>query len=157
MLITGTLADGPLRYSDLAAAIPGISPRVPTLTLKHLQRSGLVSRTSGLAVARLSAARACRGRAAGLSCAVIVLASFGLRHFEDQPVAVHLCGHHPDAGANPRIRSNPYTTSLGRNRRGGSGQAHDLGSLPSPAVATGEDVAPARTRERYRTRSRQYS
>ncbi|MFJ8540324.1 hypothetical protein ACIREI_44630, partial [Streptomyces sp. NPDC093591] len=28
------------------------------------------------------------------------------------PVAVHLCGHHPDAGANPRIRSNPYTISL---------------------------------------------
>ncbi|MFE7274407.1 hypothetical protein, partial [Streptomyces sp. NPDC057623] len=28
------------------------------------------------------------------------------------PVAVQLCGHHPDAGANPRIRSNPYTTSL---------------------------------------------
>ncbi|MEU5092943.1 hypothetical protein [Streptomyces sp. NPDC021356] len=27
-------------------------------------------------------------------------------------MAVHLCGHHPDAGANPRIRSNPYTTSL---------------------------------------------
>ncbi|WP_030808699.1 hypothetical protein [Streptomyces sp. NRRL S-337] len=41
-----------------------------------------------------------------------MLISFGLRHLEDQPVAVHLCGHHPDAGANPRIRSNPYTTSL---------------------------------------------
>ncbi len=41
----------------------------------------------------------------------IVLISFELRHLEDQPVAVHLCGHHPDAGANPRIRSNPYTTS----------------------------------------------
>ncbi|WP_435807751.1 WD40 repeat domain-containing protein [Streptomyces canus] len=27
-------------------------------------------------------------------------------------VAVHLCGHQPDAGANTRIRSNPYTTSL---------------------------------------------
>nr|BBJ47823.1 hypothetical protein SAVMC3_04520 [Streptomyces avermitilis] len=24
----------------------------------------------------------------------------------------HLCGHQPEAGANPRIRSNPYTTSL---------------------------------------------
>src|SRR4051812_43954978 len=63
---------------------------------------------SGLAAARLSSARACRGR---LSGAVIVLISFELRHLEDQPVAVHLCGHHPDAGANPRIRSNPYTTS----------------------------------------------
>ncbi|MEU6230516.1 hypothetical protein ABZ855_43530, partial [Streptomyces sp. NPDC047042] len=28
------------------------------------------------------------------------------------PVAVRLCGHHPDAGTNPRIRSNPYTTPL---------------------------------------------
>lgn len=64
---------------------------------------------SGLAVARLSSARACRGT---LSGAVIVLISFGLRHLEDQPVAVHLCGHHPYAGANPRIRSNPYTISM---------------------------------------------
>ncbi|MFJ3311043.1 hypothetical protein ACIPSA_50600 [Streptomyces sp. NPDC086549] len=45
-----------------------------------------------------------------------MLVSFELRHLEDQPVAVHLCGHHPDAGANPRIRSNPYTHFLGRNR-----------------------------------------
>ncbi|MFJ7073090.1 winged helix-turn-helix transcriptional regulator [Streptomyces sp. NPDC098781] len=46
VLIIGTLADGPMRYSDLAAAIPGISQRMLTLTLKHLQRSGLVSRTA---------------------------------------------------------------------------------------------------------------
>jgi DNA-binding HxlR family transcriptional regulator len=46
VLIIGTLADGPTRYSDLAGAIPGISQRMLTLTLKHLQRTGLVSRTS---------------------------------------------------------------------------------------------------------------
>jgi DNA-binding HxlR family transcriptional regulator len=46
VLIIGTLADGPVRYSDLADAIPGISQRMLTLTLKHLQRSGLVSRTA---------------------------------------------------------------------------------------------------------------
>jgi hypothetical protein len=63
---------------------------------------------SRLAAARLSSASACRGR---LSGAVIVLISFELRHLEDQPVAVHLCGHQTDAGANPRIRSNPYTAS----------------------------------------------
>ncbi len=34
-----------------------------------------------------------------------------LRHFEDQPVAVRLCGPHSEAGANPGFRSNPYTTS----------------------------------------------
>ena len=46
MLIIGTLADGPVRYSDLAHAIPGISQRMLTLTLKQLQRSGLVIRTA---------------------------------------------------------------------------------------------------------------
>jgi DNA-binding HxlR family transcriptional regulator len=46
VLIIGTLADGPVRYSDLAAAIPGVSQRMLTLTLKHLRRNGLVSRTS---------------------------------------------------------------------------------------------------------------
>jgi DNA-binding HxlR family transcriptional regulator len=46
VLIIGTLADGPTRYSDLAYAIPRISQRMLTLTLKHLQRSGLVDRTA---------------------------------------------------------------------------------------------------------------
>lgn len=46
VLIIGTLADGPTRYSDLAAAIPGISQRMLTLTLKHLQRNGLLTRTA---------------------------------------------------------------------------------------------------------------
>jgi DNA-binding HxlR family transcriptional regulator len=46
VLIVGTLADGPVRYSDLAAAIPGVSQRMLTLTLKHLRRNGLVARTS---------------------------------------------------------------------------------------------------------------
>ncbi|WSG85661.1 helix-turn-helix transcriptional regulator [Streptomyces sp. NBC_01727] len=46
VLIVGTLSDGPVRYSDLACAIPGISQRMLTLTLKRLQRSGLVDRTA---------------------------------------------------------------------------------------------------------------
>ena len=46
ILIIGTLAEGPVRYSDLADAIPGISQRMLTLTLKQLQRDGLLSRTS---------------------------------------------------------------------------------------------------------------
>lgn len=46
VLIIGTLADGSVRYSDLADAIPGISQRMLTLTLKQLQRSGLVDRTA---------------------------------------------------------------------------------------------------------------
>jgi DNA-binding HxlR family transcriptional regulator len=46
VLIIGTLANGAVRYSDLAAAIPGISQRMLTLTLKQLQRDGLLTRTS---------------------------------------------------------------------------------------------------------------
>ena len=46
MLVIGVLANGEARYSDLDAAIPALSRRILTLTLKHLQRSGLVERTS---------------------------------------------------------------------------------------------------------------
>lgn len=46
ILIIGTLADGSIRYSDLAEAIPGISQRMLTLTLKQLHRTGLVDRTA---------------------------------------------------------------------------------------------------------------
>ncbi|MFD3450801.1 winged helix-turn-helix transcriptional regulator [Streptomyces sp. NPDC058691] len=46
MLVIGALADGDTRYSDLDTEIPAISRRMLTLTLKHLQRSGLVERTA---------------------------------------------------------------------------------------------------------------
>jgi DNA-binding HxlR family transcriptional regulator len=46
VLIIGTLAAGPTRYSALADAIPGISQRMLTLTLKQLRRTGLVDRTA---------------------------------------------------------------------------------------------------------------
>ena len=46
MLVIGVLANGEARYSDLDAAIPALSRRILTLTLRHLQRSGLVERTS---------------------------------------------------------------------------------------------------------------
>jgi DNA-binding HxlR family transcriptional regulator len=46
VLIIGTLANGPIRYSDLADAIPGISQRMLTLTLRQLQRDGLLTRAA---------------------------------------------------------------------------------------------------------------
>ncbi|GHJ37731.1 HxlR family transcriptional regulator [Streptomyces sp. TS71-3] len=46
VLVIGTLSEGAVRYSELAEAIPGISQRMLTLTLKQLQRSGLVDRTA---------------------------------------------------------------------------------------------------------------
>jgi DNA-binding HxlR family transcriptional regulator len=46
ILVIGTLEGGPTRYSDLAYAIPGISQRMLTLTLRRLQRDGLIFRTA---------------------------------------------------------------------------------------------------------------
>ncbi|MFF3567906.1 winged helix-turn-helix transcriptional regulator [Nocardia jiangxiensis] len=46
VLIVSTLSDGSLRYSDLQASIPGISQRMLTQTLKHLERDGLLTRTA---------------------------------------------------------------------------------------------------------------
>jgi DNA-binding HxlR family transcriptional regulator len=46
MLVTRALADGDARYSDLDTEIPAISRRMLTLTLKRLERSGLVDRTA---------------------------------------------------------------------------------------------------------------
>lgn len=46
VLVISTLGDGALRYSDLQASVPGISQRMLTLTLKELERDGLVTRTA---------------------------------------------------------------------------------------------------------------
>jgi DNA-binding HxlR family transcriptional regulator len=46
VLIIGTLSTGPLRYSELLAKVPGISQRMLTVTVKQLQRDGIVVRTA---------------------------------------------------------------------------------------------------------------
>lgn len=46
VLTVGTLAMGPLRYSELLTTVPGISQRMLTVTVKQLQRDGLVTRTA---------------------------------------------------------------------------------------------------------------
>ncbi|MFE6487164.1 winged helix-turn-helix transcriptional regulator [Streptomyces sp. NPDC057757] len=45
MLVVATLDEGRLRFTELHRSIPGISQRMLTLTLRHLERDGLVSRT----------------------------------------------------------------------------------------------------------------
>jgi DNA-binding HxlR family transcriptional regulator len=45
VLIVASLADGPLRYSELATRIDGISPKMLTQTLRALERDGMISRT----------------------------------------------------------------------------------------------------------------
>ncbi len=46
ILVVVSLQNGPVRYTDLQKVIPGISQRMLTLTLKELQRDGLVRRTA---------------------------------------------------------------------------------------------------------------
>ncbi|MEV0381153.1 helix-turn-helix domain-containing protein [Nonomuraea sp. NPDC050643] len=45
LLVVATLDQGSVRFTDLHQQIPGISQRMLTLTLRHLERDGLVSRT----------------------------------------------------------------------------------------------------------------
>ncbi|GLJ62597.1 MULTISPECIES: winged helix-turn-helix transcriptional regulator [Microbacterium] len=44
-LVLGTLEDGPLRFSEVARRIEGISQKMLTQTLRALERDGLVTRT----------------------------------------------------------------------------------------------------------------
>ncbi|NUR73012.1 MAG: helix-turn-helix transcriptional regulator [Hamadaea sp.] len=44
-LILAALADGPLRYSDLARQIAGVSQKMLTQSLRSLERDGLLIRT----------------------------------------------------------------------------------------------------------------
>ena len=45
VLVMAMLGEGPRRYSELRRAIDGISQRMLTLTLRSLERDGLVTRT----------------------------------------------------------------------------------------------------------------
>ena len=45
VLVVGVLALGPMRYSQIAKLVEGVSQRMLTLTLRNLERDGLVSRT----------------------------------------------------------------------------------------------------------------
>lgn len=44
-LVVAALAPGPMRYSDLARKIAGVSPKMLTQTLRSLERDGILSRT----------------------------------------------------------------------------------------------------------------
>jgi DNA-binding HxlR family transcriptional regulator len=43
--VVGTLSDGPMRFNEIKRAVGGISQRMLTLTLRGLERDGLLTRT----------------------------------------------------------------------------------------------------------------
>ncbi len=45
VLVVATLAEGPRRFNELRREIPSVSQRMLTLTLRNLERDGLVNRT----------------------------------------------------------------------------------------------------------------
>jgi DNA-binding HxlR family transcriptional regulator len=45
VLVVQTLSDGPHRFNELRREIPSVSQRMLTLTLRNLERDGLVNRT----------------------------------------------------------------------------------------------------------------
>ncbi len=45
VIVISELGDGPVRFNELQRRIQGVSPRMLTLTLRNLERDGLVSRT----------------------------------------------------------------------------------------------------------------
>jgi DNA-binding HxlR family transcriptional regulator len=45
VMVVGALSQGPIRYNEVRRRVEGISQRMLTLTLKGLERDGLVTRT----------------------------------------------------------------------------------------------------------------
>jgi DNA-binding HxlR family transcriptional regulator len=45
-MVVGMLSRGPMRFNALQRAIPGVSHRMLTMTLRGLERDGLVKRTA---------------------------------------------------------------------------------------------------------------
>ncbi|WP_368499640.1 winged helix-turn-helix transcriptional regulator [Herbiconiux sp. A18JL235] len=81
VLVISTLGGEPLRYSDLQASIPGISQRMLTVTLKALERDGLLTRTAYPEVPpRVEYALTPLGRS--LLDAVMALAGWAASHHE---------------------------------------------------------------------------
>jgi DNA-binding HxlR family transcriptional regulator len=82
VLVISTLDGESLRYSDLQASIPGISQRMLTVTLKALERDGLLLRTAYPEIPpRVEYELTALGRS--LQDAVRTLAGWAAAHHED--------------------------------------------------------------------------
>ncbi|MFE6931694.1 winged helix-turn-helix transcriptional regulator [Streptomyces sp. NPDC057699] len=82
MLIVATLDEGRMRFTHLHQHIPGISQRMLTLTLRNLERDGLVSRTAYAEVPpRVEYALTDRGKS--LIPPALALARWAIEHSND--------------------------------------------------------------------------
>jgi DNA-binding HxlR family transcriptional regulator len=104
VLVIGTLGDDLLRYSDLQASIPGISQRMLTVTLKALERDGLLARYAYPEVPpRVEYELTALGRS--LLDAVRALAGWAATHHED--VAAHRLRHERTGVGREKARATP--------------------------------------------------
>lgn len=92
LLIVETLLEGPRRFGELQAALPGIAPNVLSQRLKHLEHEGVV-------VARAYSQRprrfayALTGSGEDLAGAIRLLTVWGAAHGEEATPPTHrLCG-----------------------------------------------------------------
>lgn len=82
LLIVTTLDQVSLRFTDLQRQIPGISQRMLTLTLRNLERDGLVSRTAYAEVPpRVEYALTDTGKS--LIPPALALAGWAIEHIEE--------------------------------------------------------------------------
>jgi DNA-binding HxlR family transcriptional regulator len=82
VLVVGQLREGPMRYGELQRAVTGISQRMLTLTVRALERDGLVTRTVHPSIPpRVEYALTDRGRA--LLDPVLALAGWAIEYRDD--------------------------------------------------------------------------
>jgi DNA-binding HxlR family transcriptional regulator len=79
ILVVGLLGRGPLRFNELRRTITGITQRMLTLTLRGLERDGLVSRTQ-FATNPPTVEYALTERGRSLLVPLIALAQWGNEH-----------------------------------------------------------------------------
>lgn len=108
VLVISTLDGSRLRYSDLQASIPGISQRMLTVTLKALERDGLLSRTAYPEIPpRVEYELTALGRS--LLDAVTALAGWAATHHEE--VATSRLRHDQTGVGREKARSTAPDTS----------------------------------------------
>jgi DNA-binding HxlR family transcriptional regulator len=82
VLVVQTLGQGPRRFNELRREIPSVSQRMLTLTLRNLERDGLVSRTVTPSIPpRVDYALTELGQS--LQKPICGLANWALEHVED--------------------------------------------------------------------------